>query len=117
MSLFLGSRNTKTKRASLGAAKHRGAAKCGGPHPHRYSSVDLDCRLIYRLNRFEKCRAAQKGWSWRFIHSFVSVLPKARKILMETTLLCYMICDSGIAGLEQDLRKNTKMLPSSQAQW
>jgi hypothetical protein len=27
-------------------------------------SIDLDCRLI-------KCGAAQKRWSWRFIHSFI----------------------------------------------
>jgi hypothetical protein len=42
MSLFLGGRNTKIKRASSGAAKyrgaakHRGAAKYRGPYPHRH---------------------------------------------------------------------------------
>jgi hypothetical protein len=36
MSLFLGGRNAKTKRALLGAAKHRGAAKYGGPYPNRH---------------------------------------------------------------------------------
>jgi hypothetical protein len=58
---IFGESEHKTKRASLGAPKHRGAAKCGGPHPDRYSSVDLDCRLIYRQTGLQSAGQHKKG--------------------------------------------------------
>ena len=53
ISLFLGGRNTKIKRASLRAAKHGGAAKYGGLHPHRYSYCLDDSRSCLLLSNLK----------------------------------------------------------------